>query len=780
LISFTVLFGFAALAAGQPPPVAADRGPELLEAAQRLEISKVRQLLEDGVDVNSKSRYGATALSFACDKGSLELVELLLDRGAEIDVEDSFYQATPLSWAFYHLDKGGEYKAIALLLLGRGARDAGTALTFAVRATDPELAQAALANGHLKDEEIGQALALARTLEETENLAKIIALLQARAPKETPAPPALALSAAELQAFAGLFKNEQRDLAVEVRLEGETLQAQIPGQPPWPLVPTGEGIFRAQAEGAELTFAGRGGLIETLRIQLPNQEILLSKADAPPPSQDKPAPAPAAEAPPVPTRAPGAPWPSFRGPNASGIADGQGALWRWDGKAGLNVLWKTEIPGLGLSSPVVWGQQIFVTSAESERSETTFRTGLYGDVDSVEDDSVHRFQVYALDKNTGKVLWQRTATSGRPKVKRHLKSSHANPTPVTDGRYVVVHFGSEGVFCYDLDGTQRWHKDLGVLSSGWFYDPTYEWGFSSSPILYQGRVILQTDRQQGSFLAALDLETGKELWRTTRDEIPTWGTPSILPGASHSPDAPKGSDEIVTNGTTIRGYDAATGRELWTLRPNSEVTVATPVVADGVAFVTAGYPPARPIYAIRPGGRGDLSLPEGATASQHIAWSVEPGGTYIPTPVAYRGILYTLNNNGRLATYDTATGELIYRQRLGRADSFSSSPVAADGRLYFTSEDGKTFVVRAGRDFEELAVNELDEVVLSTPAISDGLLVLRGMKHVFGIGLGTEPAAAAGEKPPVEEIRPLETAPAPSATLASGGDDRNEAGDPAP
>ena len=417
----------------------------------------------------------------------------------------------------------------------------------------------------------------------------------------------------------------------------------------------------------------------------------------------------------------------------------------WNGEAGTNVRWKTPIPGLALSSPIIWGDRVYLTTAVSEGADATFRTGLYGDVDSVPDDSVHVFKVYALDLATGKVLWQREASRGVPQVKRHMKSSHANPSPVTDGQRVVASFGSEGLFCYSADGELLWHQELGRLDSGWFFDPTYQWGFASSPILYQGKVIVQVDIQQGSYIAAFDLATGEPVWRTSRNEIPTWATPSVLPAA-----APGGVDEVVTNGTTVRGYNAATGQELWTLAPNSEVTVGTPVVADGLAFVTGGYPPIRPIYAIRPGGRGDLSPKEGATPDPHLAWSDTTGGTYIPSPLVYQGILYLFNNNGRLAAYDAATGELIYRQRVGTGStSFASSPVAADGRLLITSEDGDTHVIRAGRDYEELGVNELGEVVMATPALSGGMLVLRGIHHLYG--LGVEPATGPQDKAAEEQ-----------------------------
>ena len=208
-------------------------------------------------------------------------------------------------------------------------------------------------------------------------------------------------------------------------------------------------------------------------------------------------------------------WPQFRGPEAGGVGNGAPPL-KWDGEKGDNVLWKSEIPGLGHSSPVVWGDKIFVTSAVPASGEATLKVGLYGAIQPVEGEGSQSFTVYCLDRKSGKILWQRVATSGQPKIKRHPKSTHANPTPATDGKTLVVSFGSEGLFAFDLDGKQLWKKDFGVLDSGFYMVPDAQWGFASSPVLHDGKVIVQADVQKNSFLAALDLATGKELWRTPR------------------------------------------------------------------------------------------------------------------------------------------------------------------------------------------------------------------------------------------------------------------------
>ncbi len=710
----------------------ADDGESLREAAQKQDVELVKKLLAKDVDVNAKSKYGATALFFAAGKGNLEIVELLLAKGAEVNVTDTFYEATPLTWALFGMEGSEDHRRVALRLLKEKPEGSGFALAFAVRAGDLEIVEATVATGKASGDEIVAAHTQAQAAEKKD----IVDFLAGHLPKPEDGPGEVVELTAEQKArYVGDFKNDDIGMKIKVWQEGEELKIRANNQPELTLDATGENAFKAREfNGIELAFFGRGGLIEGFTLKQGGQEFPFAR-DEP----EKEAVVAGQDLPPLetPKRGPAIHWPSFRGANAAGIGDGQGVPTTWNGESGANIRWKTPIPGIALSSPIVWGDTVFVTTAESKDADDTFRTGLYGDVDSVEDDSLHTWKLYALDKKNGEIRWQQASISGKPKVKRHLKSSHANPSPVTDGKHVIAHYGSEGMYCYDFDGNLLWKVDLGVLNSGWFYDASYEWGFSSSPILHDGRVIIQTDIQKGSYIAAFDVKTGKELWRTSRDEIPTWATPTVL----ESPE-PGGVDEVVTNGTTIRGYNAATGEELWTLTPNSEVTVGTPVTANGLAYVTGGYPPARPVYAIKVGARGDLTLPDGETSSEHIAWSVNPGGTYIPSPIVYRGILYTFHNNGRLAAYDAKTGERFYRERVGGAASYSGSPVAADGRLFFTTEDGVTHVVRAGKVYQELGSNELGEVVMTSPAISDGLLIMRGMDHVFAIGEADESGAA--------------------------------------
>jgi|KBSSwiStaDraftv2_1062776.scaffolds.fasta_scaffold25058_1 outer membrane protein assembly factor BamB len=421
-------------------------------------------------------------------------------------------------------------------------------------------------------------------------------------------------------------------------------------------------------------------------------------------------------------------WPAFRGAAASGVGDGQGAVVEWDAATGKNVLWKTPIPGLANSSPIVWGNRIYITTAISSAGDTTFLAGISGNIRSHEDVSEHSFKLYALDALNGSIVWEKEVYKGVPRTKRHPKASHASSTAVTDGQRVVVLFGDAGILAsYDLSGREIWKKDLGVIDMGYIQDPTAQWGHASSPILYQNSTIVQIDQLKGAYIAAFNLADGAELWKTMReDEISTWGTPAVVTGSN--------GDELVTNGTKVRGYDPRTGKLRWTLAPNSQITIPTPIAGAGLVYVTGGYMPARPIYAIRPGGSGDISLPTGTLSNERIPWSSDRDGVYIPTPILYRDILYALNNTGILTAYNAVNGERVYRGRVGTGGAFSASPIAADGRLYFSNEDGDVFVVRAGKDYVQIAVNKMGEPITATPALSNGVLVVRTTKALYGIG----------------------------------------------
>jgi outer membrane protein assembly factor BamB len=488
------------------------------------------------------------------------------------------------------------------------------------------------------------------------------------------------------------------------------------------------GRYRFQLEGSRVRF-------ELVSDECTPRRMILDRSTWRPAGETRSAPErtilrTASEKPPLlPAAAnPGGSWPSFRGRDASGVADGQDLPDRWDAKTGENILWSAPVPGLAHSSPIVWGQRIFVTSAISSDPKASFRPGLYGDGDASEDQSTHRWIVYALDKRTGRILWERVAAQSRPIDRRHIKSTYASSTPVTDGRIVIAWFGSQGVYAYDVNGNFLWKVDLGRLDVGAYDIPTYEWGHASSPIIWNGLVILQCDNQTDSFILALNAETGRIVWKTSRDELPSWGTPTVATTSA--------GPELVTNASNfIRGYDPGTGKEVWRLGGSSKITAPTPVFSEGLFVVASGRAPERPIFVVRAGARGDLTLSGGTSGNNAVAWSREGRGPYMPTPLIYNGLLYVLANNGILDAYELKTGREVYRQRLALIGSgYSASPVAADGKVYLSNEDGEILVIAAGREFRHIATNSMGELLMATPALSDGAMYVRGSRSLFAIG----------------------------------------------
>jgi outer membrane protein assembly factor BamB len=413
-------------------------------------------------------------------------------------------------------------------------------------------------------------------------------------------------------------------------------------------------------------------------------------------------------------------WPSFRGPGATGVLDTpHGAPISWDTAANHNVAWRTAIPGLGHSSPIVWGGRIFVTTAVSSDPKSVFQYPLAGQLDRRTDTSKHQFKLYCLDKRTGKIIWEKVAAERAPRVTRHPHNSYASATPATDGKRIVAFFGSEGLYAFDLDGKLLWNQDVGALDQGAFDLPDYQWGSASSPVIYKNLVIVQCDQQKGSFLAAFDVATGKPVWRTAREALPSWATPTVYESGDRA--------ELVTNGAEyFRGYDPVTGKELWRIKGTSMISVPTPFAAHGLIYLASGYfRYIQPIVALKPGSAGDVP-------PERVAWRTEKGAPYLPTPIVYGDYFYAFNHRGILTVYNASTGERIYEQRLA-AGAFASSPVASAGRLYSASEDGDVYVVRAGPKFDLLATNKMGEVVMATPALSDGMLIIRGLNHLFGI-----------------------------------------------
>lgn len=705
---------------------------QLWNAAKAGDTAGVEAALAAGVPVDAPTRYQQTALMFAAQFGHADLVALLLAKGANPNQKDSFYGVTPMT--AFQMSGGAPNPRILQMLVEKGADTLNPALNVAVQIKDQALLRAILASPKLNAAPLPRLLTAAQAGGDPAIIAMLEAAI-AKMPASDAPPPAYTPSSAAMQSYVGTYRNEENGLTAIVAMNaaGRLTIAQ-PGGAVTILLPRAEHVFAAEnIDNYTVTFAGRGGMVERVMISVQGQNFAIPRAAAAPPA----APATAAAAPaavpevdalktPAPVAA-ARPWPSFRGPNASGNADGQGAPVEWDVKAGKGVKWRTAIPGFTNASPLVWGDRVYAVTAISSANDRTFKTGNYGDTAPVNDLSEHTWKIYALDAKTGAIAWEREIYKGLPKVKRHTKSSQANSTPATDGRRIVSVFGSIGLLvAHDMNGRELWRRDIGIVDSGWFFDPSHQWGHSSSPIVYGDTVILQVDQQKRSFIAAYDLATGRDVWKTMReDEIPTWGTPTIARG-------PKG-DEVVTNGTKVRGYDAKTGALLWTLGPNSEITVGTPVVDGGLAYITGGYPPVRTVYAVKLGSRGDLTLPKGVTTSEAIQWSNNEG-TYIPSPIVYRGLLYMFNNNGILTAFNAETGERVYRRRVGGGGAFSASPIAADGRLYFTSEDGDVFVAAAGPAYVELAKNPVGEVIMSTPAVSDGVMYIRTLGGIVAIG----------------------------------------------
>ncbi len=419
-------------------------------------------------------------------------------------------------------------------------------------------------------------------------------------------------------------------------------------------------------------------------------------------------------------------WPSFRGQHSAGVSDGNDLPAAWDAEKSTNLLWKTPIPGLGHSSPIIWGDRLFITTAVSSAANSQFVHGLTETPASADDNSKHSWRVYCLNKNTGRIIWEKVVHEGAPKVQRHVKASYANPTPATDGKHLLISFGSEGLYCFDLAGRLLWKQDLGILDGGWTPGPGFHWGFGSSPIIYKHLAIVQCDTQNQSFIAAFNLANGKRVWETKREEDSSWSTPTIYEGS--------GGAELITSGTKYyRGYDPLTGKELWRMADGVDTKIPTPIAANDLYFFGGGASSARrTFFAVRAGGKGEIK--PGEAGGKNIAWQSPQIKPHIVTPIVYGDYLYVCTDNGILSQYHARTGEATFRVRLGSGGSFSASPVASDGKLYFASEDGEVFVIKAGPTFELLAKNQIGEVIMSTPAIGGKMMIIRGQHHVFGIG----------------------------------------------
>ena len=416
-------------------------------------------------------------------------------------------------------------------------------------------------------------------------------------------------------------------------------------------------------------------------------------------------------------------WPQFRGPGSTGVADDPSVPDSWS--ATRNVVWKTEIPGSGWSSPVVWGDRIFLTSVISAVAPETPKKGLYfgGNRDGIPSDE-HRWMVYAVDWKSGKIAWEREVHRGAPASSHHLKNTYASETPVTDGEFVYAYFGNLGLFVFDMDGKPIWSQSWGPFHT------RYGWGTAASPALYKDRIYVVNDNDDRSFLAALDKHTGKQIWRVERDEASNWSTPYIWENDRRT--------EIITSGTRkIRAYDLD-GKLLWELGGMSSIVIPTPFAQGGLLYLASGYvnDTVRPVYAVRPGASGDISLKEGETGNEYIAWYQRQGGPYNPSPLVYGDYYYTLLDRGIFTCHDARTGREIYgKQRIDpEASAFTASPWASNGKIFALSEDGDAFIIQAGPEFKVLGKNSLDEMCMATPAIARGSLIIRTATKLYRIG----------------------------------------------
>jgi outer membrane protein assembly factor BamB len=419
---------------------------------------------------------------------------------------------------------------------------------------------------------------------------------------------------------------------------------------------------------------------------------------------------------------PPANWPQFRGPGALGVAAHPNLPERWS--TNENVAWKTEVPGRGWSSPIVWGERVFVTTVVSEGEVEPPKKGLYLGGERKEiPKAEHRWLVLCYDLKSGRELWAQEAQHGQPPNQLHVKNTYASATPVTDGERVYAWFGNVGLFCYDLEGRKLW-------STNW---PAVKirngWGSAASPVLHDDRVFIVNDNDEQSFAVALDARTGRQLWQVERDEKSNWASPCVWQNERRT--------ELITSGTRrIRSYDL-NGKLLWQCGGMSSIVIPTPFSTSNLLYVCSGYvgDRARPVFAFKPGASGDITLNPGETNNEFIAWHQPTAGPYNPSPLLYGDYFYVLFDFGFLSCHDARTGRQIYEKQRIRdvPTSFTASPWAANGKIFALSEDGDTFVFQAGPEYKLLHKNSLDEMCLATPALAGDRLLIRTLTRLYCI-----------------------------------------------
>lgn len=414
-------------------------------------------------------------------------------------------------------------------------------------------------------------------------------------------------------------------------------------------------------------------------------------------------------------------WPQFRGAQSTGVTEDTTLPEKWS--ATENVAWKTDIAGIGWSSPIVWGNQVFLTSVINSGDTEPPKKGLYFGGERPVPPAEHRWMVYAVNFQTGKVMWEREVHKGIPKFSRHLKNSFASETPVTDGERVYAYFGNVGLYVFNLKGTLLWKQQFDAKKT------RFGWGTAASPVVYKDKLFIVVDNDEQSYLAAFDKKTGKQLWKVDREVGTNWATPYIWENGQRI--------ELVVPGTkAVRSYDLD-GKTLWEFKGMSSIAIPVPFSKFGLLYIASGYvgDQHRPVYAIKPGASGDISLKEGETSNQFIAWYQRQAGPYNPSPIIYGDLYYTLLDRGFFTAHDAKTGKLVYdKQRIDPASgAFTSSPWAYNGKIFCLSEDGDTFVIQAGSEYKLVGKNSLDEMCMATPAIAKGSLIIRTATKLYRI-----------------------------------------------